>query len=1214
MECPRCGQVAADARNPCANCGSLLITAGVTIPAAPDGATILSGPPAPTIAPTGVVSRPATSPDIVQPGANAAGTARAAAESTVLRGGPLANGQQFGARYHIIKLLGIGGMGAVYHAWDEELGVAVALKVIRPEIAADPATAEDLERRFKRELVLARQVTHKNVVRIHDLGEIDGIKYITMPYIAGRDLATVLKREGRLPPDRVMLLARQIAAGLAAAHDAGIVHRDLKPANIMVDDDGQACIMDFGIARSASGSHTVGVVTGTLEYMAPEQARGQAVDQRADIYAFGLILYDLLIGGRQSRSDSAVADLMQRMTQAPAPPRTINALIPEALDQLIVRCIEPDAAARYQTSAEVGAAIARLDSQGHAIAGAVAPAAPARRRSPLAVVAIVVVAVAAAAGVLGVRAMRRAPPPLFTAEPVSLAVVPFRNGSGDAAADAWGVSLAEILRSELGQSAQLRTVPSDRLRQVLHDLHLSANSEFDAATLRRLGEFSNAKTIVWGQFVKIGSQIKVLATLQDLRENGGTTTLNADAADENGLLAAVEQLAVQVRQKLATSPEILKQLTAAAIKPSSRSFEALRFYNEGNDLVRQGNHADAVKRFIASTQEDPQFALAYSKLGQARAALGYDEEAKNASRRAVELSEALPPAEKYLIQANDARVRNDTKKAIAAYENLALASPNDSSILFDLGSLYENTGALTGARDAFASALKHDPKSVDTLLANGRILIKLGKAADALEPLNRALSLAIQLEYEATSANVLQALGIAYKDLDKPADALNYYRQSLAMKRQADNKSGMAASLNEIGLIQARLGQSTDAAASYQEALKLRRGIGDQRGIGNVLINLASLHQDTGRYDAALAALKEALQIERELDNEQLVALCLNFIGSIDFAKGQIDDAVTYFEQALAMRERIKVPGDIADTLHNLAEASARLGRFDTSIAQYLRALELRRGAGDARGTAIESYSMGTVYEQQGRYAAAVKSKQEALEAFRTLKDRSFWMGEILSGYGAALGQAGRGAEADAPLDQALQLARELKNDVLIAQTLNAKADRLYYTGDVAGARKLYAEALQQASRTSDRHLTLRIRANGVKAAAVEQPTSALAAQLGTLAADADAAGLKYLSIECGLHRAQAMVAMNQAGAARQDLERLVGRSQNLGTRMLEAKAHYLLATAIGKQGDAAESRRHYGAAIRILDEMGKEERGADVITRADLKTVYAESRAASAR
>src|SRR4051812_7830125 len=212
---------------------------------------------------------------------------RAAAAALTL----LEPGSSFGTRYRILRELGAGGMGIVYQAWDSELGVAVALKIIRPDATDDPVVAQEVEKRFKRELLLARQVTHKNVVRIHDLGEVDGIKYITMPYIEGRDLANLLRDRGRLPVPEALRLARQITAGLGAAHDAGVVHRDLKPENIMIDGDGQPQIMDFGISRSMVSSTatatSAGAVIGTLEYMAPEQARGQAVDQRADLYALG---------------------------------------------------------------------------------------------------------------------------------------------------------------------------------------------------------------------------------------------------------------------------------------------------------------------------------------------------------------------------------------------------------------------------------------------------------------------------------------------------------------------------------------------------------------------------------------------------------------------------------------------------------------------------------------------------------------------------------------------------------------------------------------------------------------------------------------------------------------------------------------------------------------------------------------------------------------
>ena len=298
--------------------------------------------------------------------------------------GPLMPGQNFGDRYHIVRLLGLGGMGAVYQAWDTELGVVVAVKVIRPEASADPAAAQALERRFKQELLLARQVTHRNVVRIHDLGEMQGIKYITMPYIQGEDLSTLLKREGKLPVQRTLKIARSMISGLAAAHAAGVVHRDLKPANIMVTEEDDALIMDFGIARSmtsgapaaagqsataagagAAGQTMLGSVVGTIEYMAPEQARALPVDQRADLYAFGLILYDLLLGRtRAAGTNNAFDELNLRMRETPPPARMKDASIPEALDRIITQCIQPDPEARYATTAELVAEIDKLDENG----------------------------------------------------------------------------------------------------------------------------------------------------------------------------------------------------------------------------------------------------------------------------------------------------------------------------------------------------------------------------------------------------------------------------------------------------------------------------------------------------------------------------------------------------------------------------------------------------------------------------------------------------------------------------------------------------------------------------------------------------------------------------------------------------------------------------------------------------------------------------------
>ena len=279
-------------------------------------------------------------------------------------------GQPFGPRYHLVRLLGAGGMGAVYQAWDQELGVVVAIKVIKPEAMQDPEAARELERRFKRELLLARNVTHKNVVRIHDLGEVEGVKYITMPYVHGSDLGSILKTEHKLPLSRALSIAKQIASGLVAAHDAGVVHRDLKPANILLDDNDHALITDFGIARSTEGTAggtVVGTVVGTLDYMAPEQARGQTVDHRADIYAFGLMLSDMLIGRRKSShgGESSLAALMHRMTTAAPPIRSVDPNIPQTVSDIVSRCTALEADHRYAKTKELLKDLESLDQHGH---------------------------------------------------------------------------------------------------------------------------------------------------------------------------------------------------------------------------------------------------------------------------------------------------------------------------------------------------------------------------------------------------------------------------------------------------------------------------------------------------------------------------------------------------------------------------------------------------------------------------------------------------------------------------------------------------------------------------------------------------------------------------------------------------------------------------------------------------------------------------------
>jgi len=1131
-----------------------------------------------------------------------------AEDGTTLSGSSrvLQPGHLLGGRYEILELLGQGGMGAVYKARDREVGREVALKLIRPELVGDP----DVLQRFKQELILARQVTHKNVIRIFDLGEAEGAKFISMEYIDGRDLKSIRAERGKFPPEEAAEIIEQVCRALDAAHAEGVIHRDLKPQNIMADNHGRVVVMDFGIAHSRElpGLTQTGVLVGTPEYMSPEQAKGDEIDSRSDLFSLGVIFYEMLTGKSPYEATNSVATLLKRAQEQAVPPVKLDPAIPKFMNDIVVRCLEIDPQRRYASAQEI---LRDLEARHGPRKGATSHRMPRFRtvgESPtkwiapgLALLLLLIIGFVFRGKIFGPASKPRPSEPA-----ISLAILPFRNASGDASLDWLGASLAEWLSTDVGQSSYLRTVSSDRLHQILHDLRVGADSNLDPDTLRRVAEFSSAQTVVWGQYAKLGEQIRIDATLRDLKHNR-TAALKAEAPNQEALPAAVDRLAQAVRENLALSSSVMKELQAQAFKPSSKSLPALRDYNEGLQLSRQGKNLEAQKKFEAATQEDPEFALAYSKLGQTYANLGYDDQAEQASRKAVDLSENLPPQEKYQVEATHAQVTKDYSKAIESYENLAKVSPDDSQVQFILAGLYETTGAFDKAREHYTQVLKADPKDVEALLAMGRVEIRSGNPQGGLEYLNRALPLAIQLDNLEEKATILQAIGVAYGGLNQQDEALRKYQESLAIKRQIGDKRGTAASLNNIAQIQERLGDSEQALKSYQEALKLRREIGDKKGVGDTLMDLGGFYGDRGEHDQALKYTREALQLERELGDEHNEALCLSNIGASYSFKGQYEDAVTYFQQALQLREKLQDPGDIALAVHNLAETNTYMGQYNQALSYYLRALGLYRGANDKRGAAIESASMGTLFAYQGRYGAAVNAKQEALNTFRELGDRSFWMVEVLSGYGDALAQAGRGEESQKSFDEAMSLARELKNDAFVAQILNYQGDSFFYRGDFKSARGLYEQAMKVASHTSDRGKVLISRFNLAKAAVKDGRSQAAIGGLKGLAQEADTLGLKYLSAECSIYLAEALVNTKDYARARQELERAVAKTEILGLRTLSAQGHYLLATALRASGDSTEATPHYREALRLLDEIRKEAGTEKVIERADLNPIYSD-------
>ncbi len=1100
-------------------------------------------------------------------------------------------------------------MGAVYKATDRELDRFVALKVIRPELASNPSILA----RFKQELLLAHQVTHRNVIRIYDLADAEGVKFITMEFVEGQDLRALIREKKKFSPEEAVEVIQQVCLALDAAHSVGVIHRDLKPQNIMQDNSGRILVMDFGLARTLEGDGMTqtGAIVGTMEYMSPEQALAKELDQRSDLFALGLILYEMLTGKTPFHAESALASLIKRTQERAVPVSDVDAQIPGALSGIVSKCLERDLAQRYQSASAI---LVDLNTwKDKRAAGTItfdARVKPWGQTIPWPLITGILTALVLA--ICGYMLRDR----LFKSQgaaqavvvhPVSLAILPFQNASGDQKLNWLGSSLADMLSTDVGQSAQLRTVSSTNLHQIFSDLRISSETALDPATIRRVAEFSNADRVVWGQYAKFGDQIRIDGTLLDLK-TGGTVPLKIDAPSEKEIPGAIDQLAELIRQKLALPENVLKELKASSFQPTSQSIDALRDYNQGVSLQRDGRNLEAQKQFEAATQGDPKFALAFSRLAQIYSSLGYDSEAEQSAKKAVALSQDLPTAEKYLISAIELQVVKNYPEAIKAYETLASVLPGSSDVESALASLYQDSGDLAKARDHYQKLLTSNPKDVAATLDLGRIEIKSGNPQGSFDPLNRAFSLATQVDNQEQKATSLHLIAVAYRMLSKPQEVLNNEQQALKIWREIGQKRGLAFSLNEMAKAQASLGNNKDALPNFEEAMQIRREIGDKRGLGDTLIDMGNFSDYRGDHDQALKMYKEALDLERDLANEGMQAICLNNIGTVYSEKGQYEDSLTYYQQALQLREKAKVPQDIVEAVHNLGEIYADMGQYDKAIAYYLRALDLRRTMNDQRGAAIESYGLGMLFAYQGRFGAAINSEQEALKTFRDVQDKTAWMAQVLGGMAETLILAGRGEEAKGYLDESLSLSHELKSDDMAAATLGFQGDAHFYSGDLKSAHASYAEELRVAERSKDPSSILIAKTNLAKVEIQEKRVQEVASDLRQLVPQANDLGLKYTAVECSILMAEALYRNRDRSSARRELERALLLSDTLGMQPLSARAQYLLAGISRDSGNSAEAQDHYREALRLLVAMKKDPGAEKLLQRWDFKAIYDES------
>ncbi len=908
--------------------------------------------------------------------------------------GPLAPGQTFGPRYHIIRLLGIGGMGAVYHAWDTELSVSVAIKVIRPEIMANPTVGADVERRFKRELVLARQVTHKNVVRIHDLGEIQQIKYITMSYVNGVDLATKI-RDNRMPVPAVVALARAIASGLVAAHSAGVVHRDLKPANIMIGINGDTLIMDFGIARSSGGaaeaaaiavasslpqhlqtaatlgafagttmvatraaaathgaatiasetsaatSTTAEGIVGTVQYMAPEQASGLPVDQRADIYAFGLILYDAITGlGRRSSPDGAVGELRSRMQKAPPSPRSLVPELPEAFDRLIMRCLDPLPEKRFQTTSDLEAELATLDANGVRI--------PVRRVFGMPILTAVIVLAVALVGGGWWYARSLVPPPPH--DPVSVVIADFKNSTGDPSFDR---TLEPMLRRALQGASFISAY--DR-GAIAGTLGVQPPDTLDETSARALAVKQGVGIVLSGTIDRQGGGYAVSMKAAQTVTGAVLVNSNARASTRNDVLGVATKLAAGVRKALGDEVSESAQMFAMT-NLSATSLDVVKFYSAAQEAAANGRFDEARQNALNAVQRDPKFGLGYVILSTASRNLGNQQDAEKYVNQALQYLDGMTERERYTTRGYYYRMSGDWPQCVKEY-----------------GELLSRYGA---------DPVGHNGKAL--------CLTKLKKMGEAVKEMQQVVAL-------------LPKQAIFRANLAFYANYASDFETG-EKEGRAVQRPGAYVTL-PIAQAQTGKGQLPEAAETYRRLATM-----DDQGVSFAASGLADLALYEGRFSDAARMFEEGANADLAAKKPGKAAMKLASLAYTQILRGLIGPAITAADKALQNSKAVPIRflaarvfvaagspdkattlvDSLASELSTEPQAYAKIVEGDIALenGKPRDAIKALTAANDLLDTWIGDFDLGRAYLDAGLFALAdgqfertLKRKGEALSLF----------------------------------------------------------------------------------------------------------------------------------------------------------------------------------------------------------------------------------------
>jgi serine/threonine protein kinase/Tfp pilus assembly protein PilF len=690
----------------------------------------------------------------------------------------LSTGSIFAGRYQVIEELGKGGMGRVYRVLDKKLNEEVALKLIRPEIAADAETIG----RFSAELKLARRISHRNVGRMYELMEDAGLHFITMEYVTGEDLRSFIRRSRQLAVGTAAAIGRQICEGLSEAHRLGVIHRDLKPSNIMIDKAGNARIMDFGIARSleAKGITGAGVMIGTPEYMSPEQVEGKEADQRSDIYSLGIILFEMTTGRLPFEGETPLSVAVKQKSEHPPDPRKLNSQIPDAFGRLILKCLEKSKEKRYQSADELLTELDRIEKD-----LPTAPHPPPIHR-PLTSKQITVqftlkkailpAAVVLAAIVVGFVLWKILP--RHAGLKRAIAVIGFKNQTGDPNLDYLQEAIPNLLITSLEQSGHFRVTSWERLKDLLRQSGRDSTATSDEEAGFEVCRKEGIDSLVLGSYIKAGEAFATNVQVVDAATKQLLKTASAKGDGVSSVLKTqIDEISRTISRGIGPATAKIEAAPPKIAELTTSSMEAYNYFLRGRDDYEKFYYADARKFLEKAVTIDPTFAVAYLYLGKVAGEI-YDNKARSdAYEMAKKFSAKATEKERLYIEAAYAgSIEINSEKKLRLLEELANKYPQEKQPYYEIGRFYEAQNKYPEAIAEYEKALALDPN--------------LGYA------LNQA--------------------GYVYAEIGDLEKAIRYF------ERYAAINPGQANPFDSIAELYFRMGDFDKAKAKYQEALEIR--------------------------------------------------------------------------------------------------------------------------------------------------------------------------------------------------------------------------------------------------------------------------------------------------------------------------------------------------------------------------------------------------------